>query len=139
MEKVFKLKKINLNFLNPQIELDNMPVLTVPELYCIRGLHQTVPLYLLGTLLLAGIFMMDKNKPDRKTVTIRILIAVAFIICGLTIIPVNINNYYVGLETENWHKTEGTVIESRAIIGSSWHGSVRSPRIIYDYEIGGKT
>ena len=80
---------------------------------------------------------MKNNKPERKTVTIRILIAVFFIVYGLIIIPVNIKNYYTGLETENWHKTEGTVIESRVIIGSGRNGGVRSPRIIYDYEISG--
>jgi len=82
---------------------------------------------------------MKNNKPDQKTVTIRILIALAFIVYGLIVIPVNIMNYYVGLETKNWHKTEGTVIESRAVINTGWHGSVRFPRIVYDYEVGGKT
>lgn len=82
--------------------------------------------------------MIKDNQPDSKTVTIRILIALALIIYGLIIIPVNINNYYIGLNTENWFKTEGIVIESKVIIGSARYSSVRSPRIIYNYEIKDK-
>lgn len=80
---------------------------------------------------------MKNNKPDSKTVIIRILISLALITYGSIIIPVNICYYYTGLETENWHSTEGTVIESRVIIGSARYSSVRSPRIKYDYEVNG--
>jgi len=83
--------------------------------------------------------MMKNNKPDRKTITIRTVIAAAFIIYGLIVIPVNIKNYYIGLETENWHMTEGTVIESRVNITVGRGGSLKSPRITYDYEFAGKT